>query len=484
VEVTTDRFGEGARKALQDEGLKVAMARGGGALVRSRRVGLASLPTFEALREHAGRVKAHTLDHLDHYLARFADAVEALGGTVHWAGDAAEANRIVVEIARAEGVSTAVKSKSMLSEEIGLNDALAAAGVAPIETDLGEYILQLGNDVPSHLIAPALHWTRERVAALFAEHLGTPADADPAALTSAARTELRRAFLRAEMGITGVNFAVAETGTIAMVENEGNIRLCASAPRVHVALMGLEKLIPRLADLPTFLALLPRSATGQAASSYVSLVTGPRRAGEPEGPERLHVVIVDAGRSTVLADPKLRDALRCIRCGACLNHCPVYQQVGGHAYGWVYGGPIGAVLDPGLLGLERTVDLPNASSLCGACGDVCPVKIPLPELLIEHRRRAVEGGLAPRAQSAGVGAFAFMATHPSLWDAGTSFARSAAQVLRDDRSLRGRWLPLLGAWLRERDFPAPAQRAFRDRWRDGVKDEPVAEPPQVDGGAP
>ncbi len=476
MEIATERFQELARAALQDPQLRIAMERGGSALVTNRRAAMAALPTYEALRTYAGAVKAHTLDHLDHYLGRLTDAVEALGGSVHFAGDAHEANAIVQEIARAEGVRTVVKSKSMLSEEIGLNDALARVGVEAVETDLGEYILQLGDDVPSHLIAPALHWTRERVAALFAEHLGTAADADPAALTQAARAELRRTFLRADMGITGVNFAVAETGTIVLVENEGNIRLSTGAPRVHLAMMGIEKVIPRLADLPTFLTLLARSATGQSASSYVSLITGPRRAGERDGPERFHLVIVDAGRSAVLADPKLRDALRCIRCGACLNHCPVYREVGGHAYGWVYGGPIGAILDPGLLGLERTRDLPQASSLCGACGDVCPVRIPIPDLLVEHRRRGVEGGLVPASERAAMGAFTFVATRPSLWEASTVAGRAISQLLRDDGSLRGGWLPLLRDWLRERDFPAPAQRAFRDRWRDGVDDEPTATP--------
>jgi L-lactate dehydrogenase complex protein LldF len=482
VEVTSERFKANAKTALADVTLQTAMGRAGRAFVGNRRAAMAALPTLEALRDHAAQVKAHTLEHLDHYLALLVASVERLGGTVHFAADAAEANRIVTDIAKAEGASLVVKSKSMLTEEIGLNEALEAAGVTPVETDLGEYILQLGHDVPSHLIGPAIHWTRERVAALFAAELGTPPDADPVTLTRAARATLREAFVRADMGITGVNFAVAETGTIVLVENEGNIRLSTSAPRVHLAMMGLEKVIPRLADLPAFLALLGRNATGQAASSYVSLVTGPRLPGERHGPERFHLLIVDAGRSAVLADPLMRDALRCIRCGACLNHCPVYGQVGGHAYGWVYSGPIGAILDPGLLGSERTRELPQASSLCGACGDVCPVKIPIPELLVEHRRRNVAAGLAPAGEGAAVGAFAFVATRPAAWQAATVAGRAASQLLRDGQSLRGGWLPLLGAWLREREFPAPAQRAFRERWRDGVAAEGVA-PGRAGAGA-
>ncbi|MEZ4606183.1 MAG: lactate utilization protein B [Deinococcales bacterium] len=317
---------------------------------------------------------------------------------------------------------------------------------------------------------PAIHKTKEQITALFHEKLGTPADADIPTLTAAARKTLRQAFLEADMGITGVNFAVAETGTLVMVENEGNIRFCNSYPPIHLAIMGLEKLVPRLRDLSAFLTLLPRSATGQKSSSYVSMITGPKRPEDLQGPQELHVLIIDNGRSQVLADPRLRAALRCIRCGACLNSCPVYQQVGGHAYGWVYSGPIGAILDPGLLGLAGTKHLPSASSLCGACGEVCPVKIPIPELLLEHRKRAVERDLTPKAESLMIGAFAFLAKRPGLWDMGTKAARFGAQFLTDDGFLRGAYLPVLGQWLKERDFPAPAKRSFKEIWRDKLKE--------------
>ncbi len=470
MKVTTENFKANAKRALGDEQLSVALGRATTQFVGKRKLAVAALPSFEALRDYCGAIKAHTLEHLDHYLEQLVNAVEERGGLVHFAEDAAEANAVVTELALQNGVRTVVKSKSMISEEIGLNEALEAAGITPIETDLGEYILQLDDDVPSHLIGPAIHKTKEQITRLFHEWLGTPVDAAIPELTRAARATLRQAFLDADMGVSGVNFAVAETGTIVLVENEGNIRLTTSLPKIHLALMGLEKVIPRLEDLPAFLAVLARSATGQQSSSYVSLLTGARREDEREGPDEFHLLIVDNARSAVLADPKLRDALRCIRCGACLNSCPVYQHIGGHAYGWVYSGPIGAILDPGLLGLEQTRHLPQASSLCGACGEVCPVKIPIPDLLIEHRRRSVSRGLTPASERSSIGAFAFMASHPGVWDAGTKVARFGAQFLSREGFLQGAWLPVLKEWLRERDFPTPAKTSFRDLWRAGLKD--------------
>ena len=470
MEITTANFKANASEALADDRLKEALKRATGAFLSRRREAVDAQADFERLRAYCGSVKAHTLDHLDHYLEQLVERVEANGGSVHFAADGDDANRIVNDLAAANGVRTVVKAKSMLSEEIHLNEALEAAGVTPIETDLGEYILQIDEDVPSHIIGPAIHKTKEQITELFHQKIGTPEAATIPELTAAARRVLRDRFFGADMGISGVNFAVAESGTIVLVENEGNIRFSTSVPRIHLAVMGLEKLIPRLHDLPAFLTVLTRSATGQKASSYVSMLTGPRRADEPEGPEQFHLLIVDNGRSAVLADPKLRDALRCIRCGACLNSCPVYQQVGGHAYGWVYPGPIGAVLDPGLLGLEQTRMLPHASSLCGACGEVCPVKIPLPALLIEHRRRAVERGLSPRPEAAGVGAFAFIAERPSLWSGGTAFGRAGARLLDRGGSLKAGWIPGLAGWLKERDFPTPARRSFRDIWRRELKE--------------
>ena len=464
MKVTTRGFKANATRALGDAQLQTALGRATSAFVSKRGAAVAALKNFGALRDYCGAVKAHTLAYLDVYLDQLVTQVEARGGTVHFAADGDEANRIITELARANEVTTVVKSKSMVTEEIRLNEALEAAGVEPIETDLGEYILQIDGDFPSHIIGPAIHKTKEQITELFHNLLGTPADASIPELTAAARAVLRQGFLEADMGVSGVNFAVAETGTVVLVENEGNIRFTTSLPRVHVAVMGLEKVLPRLGDLPAFLSVLPRSATGQKASSYVSVLTGAKRPDDPDGPEAFHLLILDNGRSAVLADPKLREALRCIRCGACLNACPVYQNVGGHAYGWVYSGPIGAVLNPGLLGLKETHHLPQASSLCGACGEVCPVKIPLPDLLIEHRKRSAERGLSPGSEQVGVGAFTFLAKNPGLWNASTKIGRFGSQLLSKNELMAGDWLPVLGEWLRERDLAQPAKRSFRERW--------------------
>jgi L-lactate dehydrogenase complex protein LldF len=469
MEITTQEFKDNAKEALKDTQLQTALQRATKSFTARRKKAVESLANFEDLREYCGAVKAHTLSYLDYYLAQLTESVEKRGGHVHFAADGEEANKIIIGLAKAGNVETAVKAKSMVSEEMHLNEALEQNDIIPIETDLGEYILQIDDDVPSHIIAPVLHRTREYITKLFHEKLGTSMDATPSQLTKVARQVLREGFLNADMGISGVNFAVAETGTIALVENEGNIRFTTSLPRIHVAVMGLEKVIPRLKDLPAFLAVLPRSATGQKASSYVSVITGPKREEDPDGPEEFHLVIVDNGRSSVLADPKLRDALRCIRCGACLNFCPVYQNIGGHAYGWVYPGPIGAILDPGLLGLEQTKQLPQASSLCGACGEVCPVKIPIPDLLIEHRRRSVERGFSPVAEKAGIGAFAFMAQHPTIWDVSTKIGRFGSKFLSKEGFMEGNWIPVLKEWLRERDFQSPAKKSFRDMWKDGIE---------------
>lgn len=417
----------------------------------------------EAWRRWAERVKNHLLTHLDDYLAEAEARLEANGARVHWAGDAAEACEIVLSLASRLQAASVVKGKSMLTEEIDLNPALESAGIAVYETDLGEYILQLLEEPPSHIVGPAIHKTLQQVRALFADRLGTAPHSDPDDLARAARKVLRDAFINADMGITGGNFLVAETGTLALIENEGNIRLTTSLPRVHVALVGIEKLLPRMSDLAGFLQLTSRAATGQPVGTFVSLIQGPAIHPGDDGPEEVHVVLVDNGRTRVLAHAHAWEALRCVRCGACLNTCPVYRQTGGHAYGWVYSGPIGSILDPGLLGLREALPLPFASSLCGACGDACPVRIPIPDLLHAWREEAQAQGLTAWKERAVLAGLAGVARWPGLYRAaGKAGTRLGATAL-------ARRLPMLGEWSRDRALPRPSARTFRELWRDGIE---------------
>jgi L-lactate dehydrogenase complex protein LldF len=466
MEVRSQYFAEGVRAALKDPQLQRALSEATGRLREQRAEAFASFPPGDALRAEARRIKLETLASLEQQLEIFAERFEARGGVLHRAADADEACRIVIDLVRARGGRLAVKSKSMTSEEIALNEALEAAGVETLETDLGEYIIQLAGEAPSHIIVPAIHKSVRDVAELFREHHGSDAGLRHEALTREARKRLREAFLRADVGITGANFAVAETGSLAIVENEGNVRMATSLPRLHIAVMGMEKVIPDLASLAVFLRILARSATGQKMTSYVSLVSGPRRSDEEDGPEELHLVVLDNGRSRLLADPELREALACIRCGACLNACPVYQHAGGHAYGWVYPGPIGAVINPSLVGHEKAGALPFASSLCGACREVCPVGIDLPRLLLAQRARVVESGRGPggRAGRLLLGLYSALARRPFLYRGAARLARWATRPwVRGDAIPR---LPGLGAWTRTRDLPAPARRSFRERWEE------------------
>ncbi len=411
---------------------------------------------IEALRDWAKGVKDHLLSHLGFYLEKAEAALRRNGVQVHWALDQEEARRILAHLVREKGLKRAVKAKSMLSEELGVNPLLESLGVEVFETDLGEYILQLLGEAPSHIVGPAIHLSLEEIQKIFRTHFQTPPDAPPEALAQVARKALREAFLSADLGISGANFLVAETGTIALMENEGNIRLSTSLPKIHVALVGIEKLLPRLEDLAHFLSLTARAATGQRLSTYVSLIQGPARPGE-EGPEEVHVVLVDNGRTHLLADPEAWETLRCLRCGACLNACPVYRQTGGHPYGYVYSGPIGAVLDPGLLGLEEAYPLPYASTLCGACLEACPVKIPIPPLLLTWRRRAVEEGLTPVGEKAAMRAFVEVMTHPGLY-------RVFSKGLRALPLSESRLLPLIRAWTEGRTGPRPSPKPFHELW--------------------
>jgi L-lactate dehydrogenase complex protein LldF len=457
------------RRALADRQLRVALERVTGRFSGLRAAGLASLDDPDAVRDRTRAIRAEVVAHLDEYLAQFAAAAAAAGARVHRAPDAATACAIVVELARAHGVKLAVKSKSMVTEEIGLNRALEAAGVTVVESDLGEYIIQLAGETPSHIIAPAIHKTKEQVGALLHAKLGIPLTDDPAQMAAAARVKLREVFLTAGLGISGANFGVAETGTLCIVTNEGNGRLTTTAPRLHVALVGIERLAPTLDDLSALLQVLARSATGQKLSVYTNLVTGPRplrgscdRTGEPDGPDELHVVLVDNGRSRLLGSD-LEEILYCIRCGACLNACPVYREIGGHAYGGVYTGPVGAVLTPALGGLAEWHELPFASTLCGACREVCPVRIDLPRLLLRQRAAAKRAGYGPWWLRAGLRVYRWLATHPRAWGAALALGRLGARAT--GRSPLRRLPPPLSGWTDYRDFPAPAARSFSAQWR-------------------
>ncbi|MGH7889649.1 MAG: LutB/LldF family L-lactate oxidation iron-sulfur protein, partial [Thermodesulfobacteriota bacterium] len=390
MEINKIQFKKDSSVALKDLNLRKALRNTTDRFRSARKRASEEFDEFEELRNKVREIKRETIDNLDHYLEMLESNVIRAGGKVHWAKDGEEASRIILEVALKGGVKSVVKSKSMATEEIELNHALEKAGLKTVETDLGEYIIQLANERPSHILAPAIHKTKDDISRLFSEKLNTPLYTEPEQLTKVARETLRKEFLEADMGVSGVNFAVAETGTIVIVENEGNARLSTTVPRIHVALMGIEKVIPSFLDLPLVLSVLIRSATGQKMSTYVSFITGPKRKKDKDGPEEFHLVIMDNGRSKILESEETRESLYCIRCGACLNICPVYRQVGGHSYGWVYSGPIGAVITPQLLGIDKAPELPFASSLCGACKDVCPVKIDFPKVLLELRKRVVE----------------------------------------------------------------------------------------------
>lgn len=471
MELKLDNFRENTAQAVGDELLQANLTRFGRLSQGKRAASMARLYDVELARDRAQAVKDRSLADLPGLLKRLESNVIAAGGQVHWAADDAEARRIVLDIARERQVRSVVKGKSMTAEEIGLNPALEAAGIEVNETDLGEYIIQLAHQPPSHIIAPAIHLSRGQVADLFTRELGVERTEDEEELTNIARVQLRARFLAADMGITGANMAVADTGSIVLIENEGNIRFSTTAPPVHVAIMGLEKVVADLDDVVDILNLLPRCGAGQTLSAYASIITGPRREGESDGPGEFHLVILDNGRSRILADPVQRQALRCIRCGACMNHCPVYLASGGHAYGWVYPGPIGSVLTANYLRQGHGLDLPFASTLCGRCAEVCPVKIDLPQLLLDLRRKATEEpawlGRPGPVEKLGTGVWSWLNIHPTALRAAAGLAR-AGRSLAGPLALAGGRPPLLprglARWARRRTMPDLARRPFSKLW--------------------
>jgi L-lactate dehydrogenase complex protein LldF len=474
MQPTTHRFKTNVYDAFANKTLQQSLAKLPTGLSVKRAEVVAKLPEFEALRDEARDIKNHTLAHLDLYMEAYEAKVTASGGVMHYASTPQEARDIILGLCRSVEAKRVTKGKSMITEEIGLNAHLEKAGLEVTETDLGEYLIQIRGETPSHIIAPAIHLTKPQIVEDFRRlHTHLPRDRqleEPAQIVDEARTILREKFLSADVGITGANFLIAETGTSVIVTNEGNGDLTQSLSNMHIVVASIEKLVPTLEDASTLLRVLARSATGQEISTYTTFSTGPRRKGadmqsrngaarpDPDGPLAYHVVILDNGRSELLATD-LREALRCIRCGACMNHCPVYGAIGGHAYGWVYPGPIGSVLTPSLIGVKTSADLPHASTFCGRCEEVCPVRIPLPKLLRYWRTQDFEQGGGTATFRGGLSLWAWFARHPRLYHLG---ARMGIPVLAWMGRKTGAFkrLPLAGGWTRHRDLPAPQGAAM------------------------
>lgn len=462
MQIQSMHFKARAGQKLADLRLQQNLKKLSTKFVTGRASAIAELDDFEATRDAAADRRMRAIENLDVWLSTFEKEATRRGATVLYAETAEEASRLVVEIARKHEVKKVIKSKSMVSEEMALNSALEAAGITPIETDLGEYILQINdNEPPSHIIAPVIHKDKEEIAELFSRIHKKPLLTDIPEMTREAREVLRTHFLSADMGVTGGNFIIAESGSVAVVTNEGNEGMCTvMPPKVHVVVTGIEKVLPTLSDLATIMRLLPRSATGQSISNYFSLLTGPRAQGEQDGPEHMYFVLVDAGR-TSLVGTEFEEMLRCIRCGACMNHCPVYQKIGGHSYGWVYPGPMGSVLTPSYVGVENAMDLPQASTLCGECHVVCPVKIPLPDLLRKLREKQFKKGLRPVFEYVAFGVWAFVAKRPKLYRIATQIASKVMRTMGNEKGLIGT-LPMAGGWTAHRDMPVPAGKTFRE----------------------
>lgn len=445
-------------KHLQNQVMRRNISRAAWHSLEKRSEVVAEIPEWEELREKANQIKRQVINQLSENLDTFEANARKRGIEVFRAIDAREANQMAEKIALRHGVKSIVKSKSMVTEEIGYNEYMIGKGFEVVETDLGEYIIQLAGESPSHLTAPAIHKSRVEIAQLFHEKLGTSYSEDPEELTRVAREMLREKFLAAGLGVTGANFGIIETGGITIVENEGNARMCATLPPVHLAFIGIERLIPRLADLSLFLPLLCRSATAQRLTSFVTIIDSPRQPEAYDGPEYVYYILIDNHRSSFLADEQLKQALYCIRCGACYNTCPVYQNIGGHAYGWVYQGPIGAVITPRFVGLPEAKDLPFASSLCGSCTDICPVKIPLHHLLLYQRQRVVKQHLSPIIEKAAVSVFTRLTRSPGMFSILSRIGRKLQRILPLKTVIPG--------WSKSREIPRVARKSFREWWQE------------------
>lgn len=432
----------------------------GGKLQASEELG-----NWEAWRERGRLIRLHTIEYLDYYLTQFANHARAQGVQIHFAASAAEAVQIALDIAKRKQAKSVVKSKSMVSEEIKINEALEQHEIEAIETDLGEYIIQLADETPSHIIIPAIHRNRAQIAELLSKDAGETLPADTTILAGYVRKKLREKFLDADIGMTGCNFAIAETGSMVLFENEGNARMVTTVPSTQITFMGMERIVPTLADLEVMATLLPRSATGQKLTVYMSIITGPRRTADQDGPEEMHVIILDNGRSLQLGDPEFQELLNCIRCGACLNACPVYRHIGGHSYGSVYSGPIGAVLTPALnKNVGEWDDVADASSLCGACYEACPVKIPLHDMLIYLRKRKVKAGYGARKDALAFKGFQFVTKHHNRFRNAVKLGKMGQRIVLKDGLIRTRLGPLKG-WNSYRHTPPIAATSFRDSWK-------------------
>ncbi|BFH64067.1 LutB/LldF family L-lactate oxidation iron-sulfur protein [Paenibacillus azoreducens] len=455
---------ERAKSALKDEFLTGAVKFTTERLKNSKLAAAAEHGNWEEWRERGRQIRAHTVAHLDYYLSRFIANARAQGVHVHFAPQAKDAARIAIEIAKHKGAKTVVKSKSMVSEEVHINEAFQKIGIESIESDLGEYIIQLADEPPSHIIIPAIHKNRQQIADLLSKEAGETLAPETKVLAGFARRKLRDRFLEADIGLTGCNFGIAETGSIVIFENEGNARMVSTVPKTQITLMGMERIIPSWDDLEVMATLLPRSATGQRLTVYMSGITGPRRMEDGDGPEEMHLIIVDNGRSLQLGDPEFQELLNCIRCGACLNACPVYRHIGGHSYPGTYSGPIGAVLTPALnSNVQQWHDIANASSLCGACYEACPVKIPLHDMLVYLRNRKVERGAAASGEKMAMKGFKLlMGSHTRLKRA-VKAGRIGQKLLVRDGYIKSRIGPL-GGWTAYRHLPALPARSFREQW--------------------